>query len=177
MKIKILLISTMLFFTSINAGELKMPAAFESKFVQEIVSPSKKKIIYTGKVQYSKSSLLKWQYVSPTKKEVCTDGKDLVIVDHDLEQISLYAINKGFNLPAVLTSAKRQTNGNYLAVYEKKNYYISLDSKMELTGISYNDDLDNKVSIRFNDMRYLNTPFSRNSMKCLLPQTYDLIRG
>jgi len=154
-----------------------MPTAFESQFVQEIVSSSKKKITYTGKVQYSKNSLLKWQYTSPTKKEVCTDGKDLVIVDHDLEQISLYTINKGFNLPAVLASAKKQTNGNFVAVYQKKSYYISLDVKGELASISYNDDLDNQVSIRFNGMRYVNTPFSNSTMKCLFPQTYDIIRG
>ena len=65
MKIKILSISIILFFTLLNAQGLKMPTAFESQFVQEIVSPAKKKITYAGKVRYSQSSLLKWQYTSP----------------------------------------------------------------------------------------------------------------
>ncbi len=177
MKTKNLLISILLFFTFLNAGGLKMPIAFESQFVQEIVSPSKKKITYTGKVKYSKRSLLKWQYTSPTKKEVCTDGKELVIVDHDLEQISFYTINKGFNLPAVLESAQKQKNGSFTAVYQKKNYYINLNAKGELASIVYNDDLDNLVSIRFNSMKYVNAPFPNNTMKCILPQAYDIIRG
>lgn len=177
MKIKILSISIILFFTLLNAQGLKMPTAFESQFVQEIVSPAKKKIIYAGKVRYSQSSMLKWQYTSPTKKEVCTNGKDLVIVDYDLEQISFYTINKGFNLPAVLAGAQKQTNGSYVAIYQKKSYKIDLNSRGELASITYSDDLDNLVNIRFDSMKYKNTPFSNKDMICPLPQAYDIIRG
>jgi len=167
----------MLFFTFLNAGELKIPVAFESQFVQEIISPSNKKITYRGKVQYSKSSLLKWQYISPTKKEVCTDGKELVIVDHDLEQISFYTIDKGFDLFGVLKNAKKQKNGTYLAAYQKKSYFINLNANGQLAGITYHDDLDNYVNIRFNGIKYNNSPFSNISMKCVLPRDYDIIRG
>ncbi len=177
MKIRNILISIVLFFTFLNSGELKMPTAFESQFVQEIISPAKKKIIYTGKVKYSKSSLLKWQYTSPTKKEVCTNGKELVIVDHDLEQISFYTIEKGFDLSAVLKNAKKQKNGSFAAAYQKKDYYINLNANGQLESIAYNDDLDNSVNIRFNGMKYNNTPFSNNTMKCILPRAYDIIRG
>jgi len=127
MKIRNILISIALFFTFLNAEELKMPIAFESQFVQEIISPSKKKIRYTGKVQYSKSSLLKWQYISPTKKEVCTDGKELVIVDHDLEQISFYTIDKGFDLSAVLENAKKTKEWQLYGSLPKKELLYKLE--------------------------------------------------
>ncbi len=175
MKLKVLFF---LFFTMfLSADGIKLPVSFDSTFTQEIVSPKNKKIVYKGKVLYSDKSLLKWIYSSPTKKDVCTNGKDLIIVDHDLEQVSFYTINKGFNLPEVLKSAKKDSNGLFLAKHQKKNYSIKLNGNGELSQVFYTDDLDNKVTLTFNDMRYKNGSISSEKLKCVIPKNYDISRG
>lgn len=175
MKLKVLFF---LFFTMfLCADGIKLPASFDSTFTQEIISPKNKKIVYKGKVLYSDNSLLKWVYSSPTKKDVCTNGKDLIIVDHDLEQVSFYTINKGFNLPEVLKSAKKDSNGLFLAKHQKKNYSIKLNSNGELSQVFYTDDLDNKVTLTFDAMKYKNGSISSEKLKCIIPKNYDISRG
>jgi outer membrane lipoprotein carrier protein len=173
MKIKFLFF---LFFTILlSADGIKLPISFDSIFVQEIVSPKNKKIIYKGKVLYSDKINLKWIYSSPTKKEVCTNGKEVVIVDNDLEQVSFYTINKGFNLPEVLKSAKKDINGAYVAKYQKKNYNIKLNANGELLQVFYIDDLDNKVTINFNQIKYKNIRIPSENLKCTIPRNYDIV--
>lgn len=167
-----------LFFTMfLSADGIKLPMAFDSSFTQEIISPKNKKIIYKGRVLYSDKSLLKWIYAAPTKKEVCTNGKEVVIVDNDLEQVSFYTINKGFNLPEVLKSAKKEPNGTFSAKYQKKNYNIKLNSNGELLQVFYVDDLDNKVTINFNGIKYKNRSIPSENLKCIIPRNYDIARG
>lgn len=164
-----------LFFTMfLSADGIKLPMAFDSSFTQKIISPKNKKIIYKGIVFYSDKSLLKWIYASPTKKEVCTNGKEIVIVDNDLEQVFFYTINKGFNLPEVLKSSKKEANGTFSAKYQKKNYTIRLNGSGELAEVFYIDDLDNKVTINFNDIKYKNKSIPEENLKCIIPRNYDI---
>jgi len=88
------------------SASITLPENFQAKFTQKITNPKKKVINYSGKVSFSDKVLLKWEYVKPTKKEVCTNGHDLRVVDHDLEQVSNYRINKGFDLSKILKKAK-----------------------------------------------------------------------
>ncbi|MDD5359639.1 MAG: LolA-like outer membrane lipoprotein chaperone [Sulfurovaceae bacterium] len=175
MKLKFLLFLLLTMF--LGADSIKLPVSFDSSFTQEIISPKNKKILYKGRVLYSDKSLLKWIYSSPTKKDVCTNGKELVVVDNDLEQVSFYTINKGFNLPEVLKSAKKDNNGIFLATYQKKIYSIKLNQNGELFQVSYNDDLDNKVTITFDEIKYKNSSIPAEKLKCIIPKNYDISRG
>jgi len=129
------------------------------------------------KVRFSNKTLLKWEYLEPTKKEVCTDGFELLVVDHDLEQVSNYLINKGFDLAKILKNAKVHSENIYVTKYENINYTIQVDAKQQLHSIAYFDDLDNKVQIVFKKMKYGKGKLSPESMKCNYPKNYDMIRG
>jgi outer membrane lipoprotein carrier protein len=171
-------LSALLLFVSIVSGDaITLPDNFRADFMQTITNAKKKTIDYSGKVRFSNRTLLKWEYLEPTKKEVCTDGVELVVVDHDLEQVSTYLINEGFDLAEILKKAKKYKENIYVAEHDNKSYTIQLNGKQQIQSIAYYDDLDNKVQILFKHMKYGKGDLDRKSMQCHYPKTYDMIRG
>ncbi len=173
----LLLILTLGLYT--YAGSIVLPENFKATFIQTITNTKAKEktIKYSGKVRFSNKTLLKWEYLEPKKKEVCTDGKELLVVEHDLEQVSNYLINDGFDLAKVLEKAKQYSPNVYVAKHDDKNYTIKLDSKQRIHSIAYFDAFDNKVQILFKKMKYGKGKLKLKSMKCNYPQDYDFIRG
>jgi len=159
------------------AASINIPQNFQANFTQKITNPKKKVINYAGKVYFSEPAKLKWSYTKPTKKEVCTNGKELLVVDHDLEQVSEYKINKGFNLSKILKNAKLYKDNIYLATYSGKKYTIVVDKNRRMRAVAYFDDLDNKVQISFSRIKYGKGKLSAKKMTCKKPKNYDLIRG
>jgi len=166
-----------LFSVLSNAGDIVLPEHFQATFVQTVTNPKNKVIRYSGKVAFSEGNLLKWSYEEPTKKEVCTDGKEVLVVDHDLEQTSAYRIDKGFDLTQILKDAKPYKDHIYVTEFAGKRYTIQLDNKAHLQSVAYYDDLDNKVQILFKHMKYGKGRLDAARMKCYYPASYDVIRG
>jgi len=161
------------------SASITLPENFQAHFTQKITNTKKRVINYSGKVYFSNKTQLKWEYVKPTRKEVCTDGYELVVVDHDLEQVSNYHMNKGFNLSEILKNAKKIKDRKtvYLAKYEGKNYTIQTDQKGRLSRVVYFDDLENTVLIIFTKMKYGKNTLKKSKMECNYPANYDIING
>ena len=170
-------LSLFIVLITIASSEIHLPKSFSADFTQIITNAKKKVIHYSGKVLFSDVKHFKWSYLEPTKKEVCTDGDELLVVDHDLEQVSAYYIDNGLDIAKVLMNAKPHSKNIYLAVYQDKKYTIQLDDKQKLHSIAYYDDLDNKVQILFTKMKYRNDTISKTQMQCNYPMEYDVIRG
>ena len=170
--ISLLTVSMLLF------ADITLPQNFKTDFHQTITNDKGKVINYDGNVVFKNynRSLFKWSYASPTQKEVCTDGTQLIVVDHDLEQVSTYMINDGINLEEILKIAKKISQSDYQATYKDIEYLISLDEKEQLRQIVYVDNLDNSVKIMFNDMNY-NTTVNEDDLACNAPKSYDIIKG
>jgi len=162
---------------SLYAAGITLPDNFKADFSQKITNTKKKTIYYSGKVRFSTPSLLKWEYTRPTRKEVCSDGKELRVVDHDLEQISIYRISKGFNLGEIVKNAKEHSKNIYVAKYHGKNYTIQTDRQGRLQSVAYYDEVDNKVQIVFKKIKYGKGALEFRSMTCSAPKAYDEIRG
>ena len=82
---------TLLAFSSVLfSSAITLPDNFKATFEQKITNPEKKVIHYRGSIRFSDKKMIKWIYTEPTKKEVCTNGANITIVDHDLEQVSYY---------------------------------------------------------------------------------------
>lgn len=156
-------------------SEIHLPVSFHAQFKQTITNDKKKVITYQGELDFSTPDHFKWRYTSPTKKEVCTDGERLQVVDHDLEQVSVYAIDKGLDLPAILKSAKMHQKSVYVAAYKGTNYTIQVSAQQELSRIAYKDNLDNTVLIVFSQVRYKNKKIEETRMQCGYPEFYDQV--
>ncbi|HHD75643.1 MAG TPA: hypothetical protein ENK82_06535 [Campylobacterales bacterium] len=179
---------SLLALSSLLCAEITFPLNFKSNFHQTITNEKGKVITYDGEVAFKNldqtlntqeeytRSLFKWSYQSPTLKEVCTDGIQLLVVDHDLEQVSYYTIDDGVNLKEIIKVAKQISEDDYKATYKEIEYLITLNKKKELAQIVYVDSLDNKVKIIFNNMNY-NTTVDEASLECQAPQSYDVIKG
>jgi len=165
------------FAITVWADVITLPEHFNAFFEQTVTNPKGKVIRYRGKVAYTQGNLLKWSYTEPTQKEVCTDGHEILVVDHDLEQISVYRIDKGFDLAHILKNAKPYKASVYVTEYEGKRYTVKLDKNGRLHSVAYYDDLDNKVQIGFGKMRYGKGALPVSVMRCNYPATYDIIRG
>ena len=158
-------------------SNIDLPISFQADFIQMITNTKNKVVQYSGKVRFSNKKLFKWSYLNPTKKEVCTDGKELLVVDHDLEQVSAYYVAKGLDVSKILTKAKYHSVNIYVAQFEGKKYTIQLDDKKRLQSIAYFDDLDNKVQIVFKNIQYMSRKLLKDKMSCDYPVSYDIIRG
>ena len=158
-------------------ANILLPDNFHANFMQKITNPKKKVIKYSGEVAFSNKDNFKWSYLKPTKKEVCTNGKELLVVDHDLEQVSSYFLNKGVNITAILKEAKLHHENVYVAKYENRQYTIKVSKKQKLHSIAYFDDLDNKVQILFTKMHYGKGKINSSKMLCNYPKYYDKIEG
>jgi len=156
---------------------LLLPTSFEANFKQTITSDKGKKIHYSGSLLFSSPNHFKWSYNAPTKKEVCTNSSELLVVDHDLEQISTYLLESKFNLIKILSKAKLYKELIYVAKHNDKNYTIGLNSKKQLQSVVYKDDLDNTVVIVFSKVTYKNSKIKASKLKCNYPAHYDEIRG
>lgn len=171
------LLLSVLLLNSVLFANIELPKNFKADFTQTITNTKKKVITYQGNVRFSDKRLFKWSYIEPTKKEVCSNGLELLVVDHDLEQVSAYRIAKGINIAKILEKAKHHSENIYVAEYQNKKYTIQLDKSQKLQSMAYFDDLDNKVQIVFHDMKYGKGKLPSTSMKCNYPHDYDMIRG
>jgi len=166
----------LLFLSLFVFANIDLPNNFKTNFIQKITNTKGKVIEYRGKVSFSNKKLFKWSYTQPTKKEVCTNGEELLVVDHDLEQVSKYHIAKGMDIAKILNKAKLHSSNIYVAAYENKKYTIQLHNQ-KLQSIAYFDELDNKVQIVFSGMKYGKGDLSKKTMFCDYPTVYDMIRG
>ena len=171
------LLSLLLLASSLLSANIELPENFQADFIQKITNTKEKVITYSGKVRFSNETLFKWNYKEPTQKEVCTNGLELLVVDHDLEQVSAYRISNGIDIAKILKKAKLHSENIYVAAYENKQYTIQVDNKQKLHSIAYFDDLDNKVQIVFKHMKYGKGDLPSQSMKCNYPKNYDMIQG
>ena len=187
-----LLFTIFILAITINA-DITLPNNFESNFKQTITNDTGKVINYSGTVKFKQeitilidelgsktelsSKLFKWSYQNPTQKEVCTDGLQLIVIDHDLEQVSRYLIDDGLDLEEVLKVANKISQTDYKAIYKEVEYLITVDENSRLKKIFYIDNLDNRVKILFENIIYDNSSFDDRGLECEEPKDYDIIEG
>ncbi|MEA1879610.1 MAG: LolA-like outer membrane lipoprotein chaperone [Campylobacterota bacterium] len=174
--LSIIVTMALLALSSLYAKSITLPQNFSANFTQMITNTKGKVINYSGSMLFTDESHLKWSYVEPTKKEVCTNGAMLVVVDHDLEQISSYNISTGFNFTQIVKKATLHKENVYLAKHENKTYTIQLNEN-KLHSIAYYDDLENKVQIHFKKVQYGSDSLAQKIMRCEAPKSYDMISG
>ena len=157
------------------ANGISVPTAFKANFTQIVKNPKGKVIKYRGKIVFNSPSETKWIYTSPTKKEVCSSGTQLVVIDHDLEQVSYFNIDKGLNLSRVLRSARLHKGRTYVAKFKGKYYTVVLTPSRKIEQIAYNDNLDNQVNIIFTNTKYFDKLLPARKFICARPKGYDAV--
>ena len=136
-----------LFFTTVFA-KIEI-SSFESDFKQTVKDETGKTIKYFGKLYFKKPLKVLWKYKKPIKKEIYIVDDRVVIIEPELEQITITHFGETKNIIDILNKAKYVDKNRYEAIYHKQKFYIFLDDKKKLKKIRFKDKLENEVEIIF----------------------------
>lgn len=135
-------------------GAFENLKTLQGDFTQEITTLEGETIVYQGKLYLKKPVHVRWDYVSPTTKHLYFDGKEAMIYEPKLEQVTIITIDdKVLDFSALLRNAKKQKDGRYRAMIEGKEYVLNVDSKELPASIEYLDEFENRVKIVFANCR------------------------
>ncbi len=165
----------MLFFsTNSFANEFENIDSFEANFEQSIINSSNQEIKYNGKVFIKDSSKILWKYETPIIKNVYII-KDFAIIDEpELEQAIFTSLNKEINILNLIKTAKQIKSNVYLTKMYDVEYTINIKNK-KIDSIVYQDELENKVRIKFSDA-IQNHNIADALFIFKAPKGYDIIR-
>ena len=159
------------------AAPITVPPSLSATFVQKITTPGKHQTRYSGTVRLNRSREFLWKYAKPTRREICGDGSRVKIIDHDLEQVTIYKVGSLLDPMQLLKRAKAYRKDIYLARYHGTRYTLKINAKGQLEQIAFQDNLDNIVNLHFYNIRYGKRPISTTQLRCPVPPSYDVIKG
>ncbi len=144
---------------------------FSSDFIQT-VSSKDSKINYSGHFVLTQDKAF-WSYEKPTKKEIYIDKNQVIIVEHDLEQVIFTSLDKIPKLSEIFKSAKQIGAKELEARYENTVYKIFLEND-EIKSIQYKDAFENEISIAFLKQSK-NTRIDESIFTPKIPKNYDQV--
>ena len=168
------LISFILVLFYANASELENINSFQASFTQSIVNSSNKEILYNGTIYIKKPSDVLWKYNDPIEKNVYILANQIIIIEPDLEQAIISTLKQEINILDLLKNSTKISKNKYEAIVYDKKYILTIENN-QLTQINYKDEIENKITIYFKDIKQ-NQPISDKYFKFKIPQEYDVIR-
>ena len=163
-------------FASVLSATLPIPDQFQADFHQTVInSENNQTLNYTGSVFMKFPNSAKWIYKQPIEKIICLMQNRAWVIEPELEQATLFQLDKAVPILKILKQAKQIDVHRYKAVYEGIEYIIITDSKEQIKQIKYIDDMDNSVILNFKDIKtkYLD----QSLLKCIIPEDYDIVDG
>jgi len=163
-------------FASVLSATLPVPDQFQAGFHQTVInSENNQTLNYTGSVFMKFPNNAKWIYKQPIEKIICLMQNRAWVIEPELEQATLFQLDKAVPILKILKQAKQIDVHRYKAVYEGIEYIIITDSKEQIKQIKYIDDMDNSVILNFKDIKtkYLD----QSLLKCIIPEDYDIVDG
>jgi len=170
---KKVLIST-LFSVMCFSNELENINSFTANFSQTIVDDKNKTLSYSGLVEASKPYFALWSYKKPIQKDVYILRTKVMIVEKELEQVIIKNLDSSFNFFSMIKNAKKISNNKYIAKFKDKLFTISTN-KHTISAISYQDDFDNNITIKFKNQK-INKKIDLEVFDPIIPLDYDIIR-
>ncbi|BDY12176.1 LolA-like outer membrane lipoprotein chaperone [Hydrogenimonas cancrithermarum] len=163
-------------FTSSLFASLSIPGQIRASFHQTVVnSENNQTLDYRGLVWMRLPNEAKWIYKEPVEKIICLTQNRAWIIEPELEQATLFQLEKAIPLLKILKKAKKSGPNRYNAEYEGVEYRIVTNNKGQLKQIEYTDEMGNRVTLAFENVE--TEPFDDSFLKCTIPEEYDLIDG
>ena len=155
---------------------LPVPKTLEADFVQTVESPDTNRTLsYRGHMLARLPGQAKWVYTKPMHKTICLDHDRAWVIEPELEQATLYRLGQSIPLTAILNLAEKIDTHRYVAHYKGIDYDITVDARKRLESVAYDDDLGNRVVLRFENLR--TDPVDPDALRCEIPDDYDIIDG
>jgi outer membrane lipoprotein carrier protein len=163
-------------FASVLYASLPIPDQIHASFRQTVVNfENNQTLNYRGLVWMKLPNEAKWVYEQPIKKIICLTQNRAWVIEPELEQATLFQLDKAIPLLKILEKAEKTAPDRYKAFYEGVEYIIVTDDQKRVKQIEYLDDLGNRVTLAFENVD--TEPFDTSLLKCTIPEDYDLIDG
>ena len=144
----------------------------KADFKQTIKNNSSSNISYKGTIVLNENNIL-WHYNEPIKNVYISNSK-VIIDEPELEQAIISNIDEELNLLNILKESKKIDNKTYENTLNNIVYTIKIHEE-KLQAIFYTDELENKVSIIFTNVK-VNTKVDNSIFVFNAPSYYDIIR-
>lgn len=148
--------------------------SFHSSFTQTIIDDTKKKIIYQGEIWASAPQNALWVYQKPIQKSVYINGSHLTLIEPKIEQATLKNLGDEIDFLQIIKKAKPLSASRYSTTLNGQTYFIDFNGDL-LSTISYSDNYENQVSIKFTNPEQ-NKAINPSRFKAVIPADYDVIR-
>ncbi|MFK0390346.1 LolA-like outer membrane lipoprotein chaperone [Campylobacter coli] len=159
------------FLSHILATDLNFNT-YSSHFTQSVKSKNSA-LSYSGHFTLSQEQAY-WSYDTPSKKEIYINKNQIVLVEHDLEQVVFSHLDNIPNLNEIFKKAKHLNDNQLIAKYENINYTITLKDN-EIQSIAYKDEFENDILITLNH-QIKNPTINPEVFKPKFPNYYDMVR-
>jgi len=169
-----ILISLFLTLFISYANNLKTITSYQASFSQSIINNSGKEIKYEGEIFVQNPSNIFWKYNNPIQKNVYIINSNVTIIEPELEQAIISKLDKEFNILKLLKEAKKISKNIYISNIYNNKYTLFIDDN-KLQSIRYKDNIDNKITISFNNIKQ-NKKLPKNIFDFNIPLEYDIIR-
>lgn len=172
---KILLIASFMNATPMPYSQdanLPVPRSIFAKFTQSVESKSKK-LVYKGDFIVTGNDSTKWQYLSPTRKEICGKGNIFKIVDHDLEQATYYRSREAIDVRMLIREARKYNDNIYTTKMNNISYTFRINKDNHVDQIVYRDSMDNIVRLKLYDVVYTDIDIPDKYLECHTPSGFD----
>ncbi|EPS9902024.1 LolA-like outer membrane lipoprotein chaperone [Campylobacter coli] len=145
---------------------------YSSNFTQSVKSKDST-LSYSGHFILSQDQAY-WNYDTPSKKEIYINKNQIILVEHDLEQVVFSRLDNIPNLNEIFKKAKHLNDNQLITKYENINYTITLkDNKIQ--SIAYKDEFENNILITLNH-QIKNPTINPEVFKPKFPNYYDMVR-
>lgn len=170
-----LILSLIILVSNLLAVEqLKEIKTFQGDFIQTVSKESSKSISYEGKVFIKNSDRVLWKYTSPIEKNVFLLNDIVVIDEPELEQVIYTRLKEELNILSILQNSKKLSQDKYESFFYDRRYEVLMeDSKIK--EISYKDELDNFIIIKFTNV-VQNEEIAEDFFRFIPPSHYDIIK-
>ena len=87
--------------------------SFEADFDQKVRNDQNRTLHYRGKVFFQAPNLTLWRYDAPVQKQILADGQRVMVIEPELEQVTITKLKESQNIFSLLQSAKRSGPNRY----------------------------------------------------------------
>ena len=158
--------------STLFSGELSF-TSIQSDFTQKVTSPEGSILEYQGTFYARDDNRALWVYTKPITKKIYFLPGRVMIVEPDLEQVIISALDKTPNLSKLLSEAKKTSDNAYEAHFGETTYHITTKEGVP-ESIYYLDKLENKVQIILKEVT-TNLILDNVLFTMQIPSHYDVI--
>jgi len=153
------------------AFALQIPQTLQANFIQTVTNEHNQTLIYRGKIYYEAPYNSKWIYTFPSPKTICVSKENIIIIEEDLQQVTIYQNHNHIDFNQLYSDAVPVEKNKYITHFLDNQYHLTTKED-KIDSLSFVDALNNHSLIEFSSVVY-NKEIP--SLRCSVPSGFDIV--